>query len=70
MMPEERTEVEYARPLLVACGRLLLDEKQLASVPAQIKVCVVYGILFGMVDTIPVTLLQTDLPCSCETIEW
>ena len=36
--------------------------------PPSLRSCIVSGLLFGVVETLPSLFLGTDLPCSCETI--
>jgi hypothetical protein len=48
---------------------VLAGRKAFAETRLQLKMCVFCGILYGLVDTIPVLLLKYDLPCACETAE-
>jgi hypothetical protein len=46
------------------------SRKVVNAVPFQIKSCVIWGLLYGLIETIPSVALKYELPCSdCETEE-
>jgi len=47
----------------------MAGKKVAKAVPLQLKCCTGIGLLFGVVETIPVMVLHYDLPCTCETEE-
>ena len=40
------------------------------STPTALRNAVWLGLLYGLVETLPVLFLNEDLPCGCETAEW
>jgi hypothetical protein len=55
--------------LFMAATWYISGRRHFKAIPFQLKNCVFLGILYGLVDTLPVVLLKFDLPCSCDTDE-
>jgi hypothetical protein len=55
----------------MACTWIVAGGKKcLSSQPYQLKFCVIAGLLFGVIATLPSLALKYDLPCECATEEW
>ena len=49
---------------------LIGTKKKFAAVPFQLRLCVLFGMLYGIIHTLPMMALKHDLPCGeCSTEE-
>ena len=62
--------VGFAFNLFMIATWAVAGKKYFRAVPLQLKCCVGFGVLYGMVETLPVLILRYDLPCTCGTEEW
>jgi hypothetical protein len=53
----------------MACTWVLSGRKAFASIVTQLKACVFFGIMYGLVETLPSLILKYDLPCETVTEE-
>jgi hypothetical protein len=61
--------VGLALNLFMCATWVLGGKRSFNSQPFPIKLCVIGGLIYGCIDTIPVLALKHDLPCSNETEE-
>jgi hypothetical protein len=61
--------IGFALNLFMGITWAVGGKKTFKSQPFPIKLCVIGGLLYGCIDTIPVLALKFDLPCSTETEE-
>jgi hypothetical protein len=51
-----------------AVGRAV-GRRHFSNIRFQLKGCVLGGVMYGLVETLPVLLLKYDLPCGCASVE-
>jgi hypothetical protein len=56
--------------LFMACTWVIAGRRHFYKQPFQLRWCVLAGILFGIIATLPSLALKYSLACECETAEW
>jgi hypothetical protein len=62
--------VGFGLNVFMASTWMMGGKAYMSGQPFQLKACVLMGILYGMVATLPSLVMKYDLPCECETEEW
>jgi hypothetical protein len=62
--------VGFCLNVFMASTWMMGGKAYMSGQPFQLNACVLMGILYGMVATLPSLVMKYDLPCECETEEW
>ena len=55
--------------VIMVCTWKLAGRREFEATPFQLKSCVFWGLVYGIVETIPTLIFKYDLPCKHRTEE-